>query len=145
VPHFPVVAISTAPDFPSELSQQPTGVEAVVEGIAGLVHHVAVRSAFPPIKAEIICHGGTCIFDGFEIKRTPVESVVSMYVRLAEIFPNPLTSSWISSGPPLRTTCRFVALVATLAVVATCMRIGVRLLFIGELKEVVHCNLHQEV
>src|SRR5665647_2492388 len=74
----PVVAISTAPGLLSDVSQQPTVEDSVVELISGSVHQVAVRREVPPRMAETICQGGTCRFDGFEISTTPLVSVAVM-------------------------------------------------------------------
>ena len=86
----PVVAISTAPGFGSEVSQHPMDVDAVVVGILGSVHHDATLSGTPPSNADTICHGGTLRFDGFEISTTPLESVAMKGVLLLDMFPNAL-------------------------------------------------------
>ena len=90
-------------------------VEAVVELIFGLAHHVAVLSATPPNSADTICHGGTCKADGLEISFTPVESVTFVGVRLWDCVPSPLTRACTSAGPPFLTICRFAGSVTTLA------------------------------
>jgi len=56
-------------------------VDAIVETICGLAHHVVVLSETPPSTADTICHGGTCSPAGFEINTMPVESV--SFVKLA--------------------------------------------------------------
>jgi hypothetical protein len=73
--HVPVIALSTAPGFPMGDSQQPIALVPVVEGISGLVYQEATRSGSPPSSADTTCQGGLWSFEGFEISRTPLESV----------------------------------------------------------------------
>src|SRR5664279_178839 len=101
----PEVAMSTAPGFGRDGLQQSIAVESSVLGISGWVHHVAARRGSPPNNAETICHGGTARADGLEIRTTPVDRVVLVAVAAFELVPKPLTSAWMSGGPPLLTIC----------------------------------------
>src|ERR1022692_2633526 len=84
----PEIAISTGPGFPRDGSQHlGTGVAAVVVGISGFVHQVAVRSGSPPNIAEAICQGGTFSFDGLEINTTPLDNLSLVGLVLLESLP----------------------------------------------------------
>src|SRR3954451_1091485 len=99
---WPLVAIATAPGGGKAAAQQPIGVVAPVEGMAGFAHHVAVRSGTPPSREETSCPGGTFSAEGFEISRTPVESMTSRTVVEADLTPSRATLAWRAAGPPLR-------------------------------------------
>src|SRR5271166_5931085 len=68
--------------------------------------------------AETICQGGTCKLDGFESKRTPVDSIVFETVVLADFTPRVATNCWTSAGPPLLTIWGFLGSVTTLALLS---------------------------
>jgi len=57
----------TSPGGLRDLSQQPGICPDLVLGIVGSAHHVAVFKSFPPKTLETNCHGGTLIFQGFDI------------------------------------------------------------------------------
>src|SRR5262245_17053107 len=95
-------------------------VDAVVEGISGDAHHVAVRSDTPLSSDDTICHGGTLSAEGFEISWTPLDSVSESGTLLADFLPSRRTRSWMSAGPPICTICGFPASVTTLAFSSAC-------------------------
>jgi hypothetical protein len=108
--------MSTAPGLVlSDVSQQLTGVDSVVDQISGLAHQVATRNGSPSSRDETICHGGTCRSDALEMTVTPLESLHSVAFLLVDFVPRFFTADWMSAGPPLFTICAFVGSVTTLA------------------------------
>src|SRR3981189_3503322 len=93
---------------------------AVVVGISGRVHHVAVRRGTPPSRDDSSCQGGTCNADGFDTTRTCVESSSIVAVVLLDFCPSLATSACPSAGPPLLTIWGLPGSVTMLALPSAC-------------------------
>src|SRR6266850_1317273 len=118
--HLPLVAIWTPAGAASPLSQQSMLELAVVVGICGRVHHVALLRGTPPRSDDSSCQGGTCSADGFETTRTWLESSSIVAVVLLDFRPSLATRACTSAGPPLFTIWGLPGSVTTLALPSAC-------------------------
>src|SRR4051812_32641221 len=96
--------MATGPGTPRDGSQQSGAAAVVVGAIVGFAHQVAVRRGVPPRRADTICQGGTCSFEGLAISSTPLERTVVTALVALDLVPSAATSFWMSAGPPLCTS-----------------------------------------